>query len=103
MQVAFTFPLTFVKYALPLALVIFTYVGLRGSPLPASRAMIAALIFCNLKLAALLVQILVGPLGTQQKFYELAMSDFVFVSQVELISVLTYLGLVVSAPVRGGC
>ncbi len=62
--------------------------------------MIAALIFCNLKLAALLVQILVGPLGTQQKFYELAMSDFVFVSQVELISVLTYLGLVVSAPVR---
>jgi hypothetical protein len=48
----------------------------------------------------LLVQILVGPLGTQQKFYELAMSDFVFVSQVELISVLTYLGLVVSAPVR---
>jgi len=98
-QVAFTFPLTFVKYALPLALVIFTYVGLRGS-LPASRAMIAALIFCNLKLATLLVQVLVGPLGTQQKFYELAMSDFVFVSQVELISVLTYLGLVVSAPVR---
>jgi len=98
-QVAFTFPLTFVKYALPLALVIFTYVGLRGS-LAASRAMIAALIFCNLKLAALLVQILVGPLGTQQKFYELAMSDFVFVSQVELISVVTYLGLVVSAPVR---
>ena len=98
-QVAFTFPLTFVKYALPLALVIFTYVGLRGS-LPACRAMIAALIFCNLKLAALLVQILVGPLGTQQKFYELAMSDFVFVSQVELISVLTYLGLIVSAPVR---
>jgi hypothetical protein len=98
-EAAFTFPLTFVKYALPLVLVVFTYVGLRGL-LTARQAMIAALIFCNLKLAALLVQILVGPLGTQQKFYELAMSDFVFVSQVELIAALTYLGLVLSLSVR---
>jgi hypothetical protein len=98
-EIAFSFPLTFVKYALPLALVVFTYVGLRGL-LTARQAMIAALIFCNLKLAALLVQILVGPLGTQQKFYELAMSDFVFVSQVELIAALTYLGLVLSLSVR---
>ena len=96
---AFAFPLTFVKYALPLVLVVFTYVGLRGL-LPARQAMIAALIFCNLKLAALLAQILVGPLGTQQKFYELAMSDFVFVSQVELIAALTYLGMVLSLSVR---
>jgi hypothetical protein len=98
-EIAFTFPLTFVKYALPLVLVIFTYVGLRGL-LTARQAMIAALIFCNLKLAALLVQIFVGPLGTQQKFYELAMSDFVFVSHVELIAALTYLGLVLSPLVR---
>ena len=98
-EIAFSFPLTFVKYALPLALVVFTYVGLRGL-LTGRQAMIAALIFCNLKLAALLVQILVGPLGTQQKFYELAMSDFVFVSQVELIAALTYLGLVLSLSVR---
>jgi hypothetical protein len=98
-EIVFSFPLTFVKYALPLVLVVFTYVGLRGL-LTARQAMIAALIFCNLKLATLLVQILVGPLGTQQKFYELAMSDFVFVSQVELIAALTYLGLVLSLPVR---
>jgi hypothetical protein len=98
-EIVFSFPLTFVKYALPLVLVVFTYVGLRGL-LTARQAMIAALIFCNLKLATLLVQILVGPLGTQQKFYELAMSDFVFVSQVELIAALTYLGLVLSLSVR---
>ena len=85
-ELAFCFPLTVLKYALPLVLVVFTYVGLRGL-LTASEAMIAALIFCNLKLAALLLQIFVGPLGTHQKFYELAMSDFVFVSQVELITV----------------
>jgi len=93
------FPLTFVKYALPLVLVVFTYVGLRGL-LTASEAMIAALIFCNLKLATLFVQIFVGPLGTHQKFYEQAMSDLVFVSQVVLIATLTYLGLFLSVPVR---
>jgi len=98
-EMAVCFPLTFVKYALPLVLVIFLYVGLRGV-LTARQAMIAALIFCNLKLAALFVQILVGPLGTQQKFYELAMSDLVFISQIELIAALTYLGLVLSLPVR---
>jgi hypothetical protein len=97
-EMAVSFPLTILKYGLPLVLVIFTYVGLRGL-LTAKRAMIAALIFCNLKLAALLVQIFVGPLGTQQKFYELAMSDFVFVSQIVLIAALTYLGLVLSMPV----
>jgi hypothetical protein len=98
-EIAFGFPLTFVKYALPLVLVVFTYVGLRGL-VAASEAMIAALILCNLKLAALLVQIFVGPLGTHQKFYELAMSDFVFVSHVVLIASLTYLGLVLIVPVR---
>ncbi|HST30504.1 MAG TPA: alkaline phosphatase family protein [Chthoniobacterales bacterium] len=98
-EMAFCFPLTFVKYALPVVLVVSTYVGLRGW-ITASQAVIAALIFCNLKLATLLVQILIGPLGTQQKFYELAMSDFVFVSQLELIVAVTYLGLVLSAPVR---
>jgi Type I phosphodiesterase / nucleotide pyrophosphatase len=98
-EIAFGFPLTFVKYALPLVLVVFTYVGLRGL-VAASEAMIAALIFCNLKLGALLVQIFVGPLGTHQKFYELAMSDFVFVSHVVLIASLTYLGLVLIVPVR---
>jgi hypothetical protein len=98
-EMAFAFPLTFVKYALPLVLAVFAYVGLRGL-LTARQAMIAALIFCNLKLAALLAQILVGPLGTQQKFYELAMSDFVFVSQIELIAALTYLGLLLSLSVR---
>jgi hypothetical protein len=99
-EMAVCFPLTFVKYALPLVLVVLTYVGLRGL-LTATQAMIAALIFCNLKLAALLVQSLVGPLGTQQKFYELAMSDFVFVSQVELIAALTYLGLLLSCRFGG--
>jgi hypothetical protein len=98
-QFAVTFPLTFVKYALPLVLVIFVYVGLRGL-LGARQAMIAALIFCNLKLAALLVQIFVGGLGTKQKFYELAISDLVFVSQIELITALTYLGLVLSMSAR---
>jgi len=98
-EMVVAFPLTFAKYALPLVLVVFTYVGLRGL-LTARQAMIAALIFCNLKLAALLAQIFVGPLGTQQKFYELAMSDFVFVSQIVLIAALTYLGLVLSMPVR---
>ena len=98
-EIAFSFPLTFVKYALPLVLVVFTYVGLRGL-LAASEAMIAALIFCNLKLATLLLQIFLGPLGTHQKFYELAMSDFVFVSHVELIVSLTYLGLVLGMALR---
>ena len=98
-ETALCFPLTFVKYALPLVLVVFTYVGLRGL-LTASEAMIAALIFCNLKLATLFVQIFVGPLGTHQKFYEQAMSDLVFVSQVVLIATLTYLGLFLSVPVR---
>ena len=73
-EMAFSFPLTFVKYALPLVLVIFTFVGLRGL-LTARKAMIAALIFCNFKLATLLAQIFIGPLGTQQKFYELAMKN----------------------------
>ena len=63
----------------------------------ASRSMIAALIFCNLKLAALLVQIFFGRLGTQQKFYEVAISEFVFVSQLVLIAALTYLALVLCA------
>jgi phosphopentomutase/2,3-bisphosphoglycerate-independent phosphoglycerate mutase family metalloenzyme len=98
-EMAFSFPLTFVKYALPLVLVVFTFVGLRGL-LTARRAMIAALIFCNFKLATLLAQIFIGPLGTQQKFYELAMSDFVFVSQLELIAALTFLGLVLCASGR---
>jgi hypothetical protein len=53
-----------------------------------------------LKLAALLVQIFAGPLGTQQKFYELAMSDFVFVCQIVLITALTNLGLVLIIPSR---
>jgi hypothetical protein len=93
------FPLTFVKYALPLVLVILVYVSLRGL-LGSRQAMIAALIFCNLKLVALLVQIFVGRLGTKQKFYELAMSDLVFVSQIELILALTYLGVVLSLSAR---
>jgi hypothetical protein len=88
-----------VKYALPLVLVILVYVSLRGL-LGSRQAMIAALIFCNLKLVALLVQIFVGRLGTKQKFYELAMSDLVFVSQIELILALTYLGVVLSLSAR---
>ena len=88
------FPLTFVKYALPLLLIILVYVALRGL-LGAKQAVIAALIFCNLKLVALLLQIFVGPLGTKQKFYELAMSDFVFVSQIMLITALIYIALVI--------
>jgi hypothetical protein len=51
-------------------------------------------------LAALLVQIFFGRLGTQQKFYEVAISDFVFVSQLELIAALTFLGMVLCAPNR---
>jgi phosphopentomutase/2,3-bisphosphoglycerate-independent phosphoglycerate mutase family metalloenzyme len=98
-EFVFAFPLTLLKYALPLVLVILGYVGFRGL-LTASRAIITALIFCNLKLAAILVQIFFGRLGTQQKFYELAMSDFVFVSQLELIAALTFLGLVLCAPGR---
>lgn len=93
------FPLTFLKYALPLVLVILVYVALRGL-LGSRRAVIAALIFCNLKLVTVLVQIFVGPLGSKQKFYELAMSDFVFVSQIELILALTYLGVVLSPSAR---
>ena len=93
------FPLTFVKYALPLVLVILVYVALRGL-LASRQVMIAALIFCNLKLVALLVQIFVGRLGTKQKFYELAMSDLVFVSQIEIILALTCLGVVLSLPAR---
>jgi hypothetical protein len=99
MEMAVAFPLTWLKYALPVVLVLFVFFGLRGV-LTASQAVIAALIFCNLKLAALLVEIFVGPLGTDQKFYELAMSDFVFVSQIVLIAVLTYLGMLLFAPVR---
>ena len=93
-EFGFAFPLTFVKYALPLLLIILVYVALRGL-LGAKQAVIAALIFCNLKLVALLLQIFVGPLGTKQKFYELAMSDFVFVSQIELITALIYIALVI--------
>jgi len=92
----FAFPLTLLKYASPVVLVILGYVGFRGL-LTASRAIITALIFCNLKLAAILVQIFFGRLGTQQKFYELGISDFVFVSQLELIAALTFLGLVLCA------
>jgi len=95
-EFAVAFPLTLLKYALPLAMVILVYVGLRGLR-TASRSMIAALIFCNLKLAALLVQIFFGRLGTQQKFYEVAISEFVFVSQLVLIAALTYLALVLCA------
>jgi Metalloenzyme superfamily len=91
-ELAVCFPLTWLKYALPVVLVVFVFFGLRGG-LRGRQAVIAALIFCNLKLAALLLQIFLGPLGTQQKFYELAMSDFVFVSQVLLIAGLTYVGL----------
>lgn len=98
-EFVFAFPLTLLKYALPLVLVILGYVGFRGL-LTASRVIITALIFCNLKLAAILVQIFFGRLGTQQKFYELAMSDFVFVSQLELIAALTFLALVLCAPGR---
>jgi hypothetical protein len=98
-EFAFAFLLTLLKYGLPLVMVIFVYVGFRGL-LTASRAMIAALIFCNLKLAALLVQIFFGRLGTQQKFYEVAISDFVFVSQLELIAASTFLGMVLCAPNR---
>ena len=97
-EFAVAFPLTLLKYALPLVMVILVYVGLRGLR-TASRAMIAALIFCNLKLATLLVQIFFGRLGTQQKFYEVAISEFLFVSQLVLIAALTYLGLVLC--VRG--
>ena len=98
-EFVFAFPLTLLKYALPVVLVILGYVGFRGL-LTASRAIITALIFCNLKLAAILVQIFFGRLGTQQKFYELAMSDFVFVFQLELIAALTFLGMVLCAPNR---
>ena len=98
-EMVFCFPFTLVKYALPLIVVVLTFVGLRGL-LTARRAMIAALIFCNFKLATLLAQIFIGPLGTHQKFYELAMSDFIFVWQIELIAALTYIGLILSQPVR---
>jgi len=98
-EMAVAFPLTWLKYALPLILVVFVFTGLRGV-LAASQALIGGLIFCNLKLAALLIQIFVGPLGTREKFYELAMSDFVFVSQIVLIVALTYIGLLLFAPLR---
>jgi hypothetical protein len=90
--VAFLFPLTFLKYGLPVAFVVVVYVALRGV-LASQQAVIAALLFCNFKLATLLVQVLVGPLRSHQKLYEWAMSDFVFVSQLELVVVLTYLSL----------
>jgi len=100
----FLYPLTLLKYGLPLALAVFIFVAIRGAR-NSSQAVVAALIFCNFKLATLLVETLVGPLRSHQKIYELAMSDFVFVSQVELILVLSYLGvlagsLVVKRPQR---
>ncbi len=86
----FLYPLTLLKYGLPLALIVLVYFAL-APPQNASRVVVASLIFCNFKLATLLVQILVGPLHSHQKLYELAMSDFAFVSQVELILALSYL------------
>ncbi len=97
-EMAVCFPLTWLKYALPLVVVVLVFVGLRGL-VNARQGAIAALIFGNLKLAALLVQISIGPLGTEQKFYELGMSDFLFVSQVLLITALTYFVLVLVVPV----
>ncbi len=97
-EMAICFPLTWLKYALPLVVVVLVFVGLRGL-VNARQGAITALIFGNLKLAALLFQISIGPLGTEQKFYELGMSDFLFVSQVLLITALTYLVLVLVVPV----
>jgi hypothetical protein len=96
--VAFLYPLTLLKYGLPLAFIVFVYVAL-CEPANLRPTMIAALLFCNFKLATLLVQILVGPVRSHRKLYELAMSDFVFVSHVELILALSYLAVLFGSPV----
>lgn len=90
------YPFTLLKYGLPLVLTVFIYVALRGLE-NSRRVVIAALIFCNFKLAALLVQIFVGPFGSHQKLYELAMSDFVFVSQVLLLLAFGYMSILACA------
>jgi len=94
------YPLTLLKYGLPLLLILFSFIALRGLR-DSQRVIIAALIFCNLKLATLLVQIFVGPLRSRQKLYELAVSDFVFVSQILVIVGLSYICIVAFAASLG--
>jgi hypothetical protein len=89
------YPLTLLKYGLPLALIVFIYVALWGVG-PSQQTILAALIFCNLKLATLLLQSLAGPLQSHQKLYEFAMSDFIFVSQITVILAVSYLAILLA-------
>lgn len=97
-EFAVLYPFTLLKYGLPLALIVFVFIALRGV-LSARRAVCAALLFCNFKLATLVLQSLVGPLHSHQKLYEFAMSDFVFVSQIMVILAISYLIAVFGASI----
>jgi hypothetical protein len=98
--VALLFPLVLLKYGLPIGLIVLIYVAHVGV-LSSRQVVIATLLFCNCKLATLLVQILVGPLRSHQKLYELAMSDFVFVSQLGLIVGLSYIAALAGSFMAG--
>lgn len=89
-QFVVLYPLTLLKYGLPLAFIVFVCVAIVGIG-RSEQVVGAALIFCNFKLATLLWQSLIGPLRSQQKLYEFAMSDFVFISQITVIVAISYL------------
>jgi hypothetical protein len=97
-EFAILYPVTLLKYGLPLALIVFIFVALRGV-LSSQRAVGAALLFCNFKLATLVLQSLVGPLHSHQKLYEFAMSDFVFISQITIILAASYLMAIFGASI----
>jgi hypothetical protein len=95
------YPLTLLKYGLPVAFTVFVYVASVGG-IRAAPSIVAALVFCNFKLAALIVQSLVGPLRSHQKLYEFAMSDFLFVSQILIIVAVTFLVILVRGKMDQG-
>lgn len=76
--------MTFFKHALPLWSMPFLLVGLVPSE-RAQRWTRWAFLALHLKLIALLMQIVIGPLGSAQKLYELALSEFLFVVSLGII------------------
>jgi len=80
---------TLLKYGLPLSFLLLVYFSL-SAPAAQRRVIVATLLFCHFKILTLFVQILTGRIRGEQKLFELAISDLLFVFSLPLIVVVTY-------------
>jgi len=92
----YLYPATLLKYGLPVCLLVSLYL-VNADPAERREGFGVLLLLFNLKMLTLLVQIFVSHLGTEEKMYELAVSDLLAVFSLTLLVTANYAGVLTAS------